>query len=122
MDLRSTSGEHVLRRDVAHGTVQPDVMVTLDRALHQSSRIFQRQRFSRPDALSFARFVPSFDLPIRLGMARPAFAFEWAVEFFQPDGTIAPAGLRLARPSDVAKPARPATRLRRFIRPFWSLE
>ena len=35
MDLRLTSGQHVLRRDVADGTSQADVVVMLDVALHQ---------------------------------------------------------------------------------------
>jgi len=38
-------------RDVANRTVQANVVVMLDVALHQSPRIFQRQRRSRPDAL-----------------------------------------------------------------------
>ena len=61
MDLVLTPGEPVLRRDVADGTVQTDVVVMLDVARHQSPCIFQRQWRSRPDALSFERFVPAFD-------------------------------------------------------------
>src|ERR1051326_433339 len=70
VDLRLTTGEHVLRRDEADGTVQADVVVMLDVALHQTPRIFQRQGRSRPDALPFERFVPSFDFPVRLGIVR----------------------------------------------------
>src|SRR5205823_11595326 len=40
--------------------------VTLDVALHQTPGIVQRQRRSRPDALSLERFVPAFDLSDRL--------------------------------------------------------
>lgn len=53
MDLLLTLGEHVLRRDVADCTVQAEVVVMLDVALHQSPRIVQRQWRSRSDALSF---------------------------------------------------------------------
>ena len=35
MDLLLTAGEPVLRRDVANGTVQADIVVMLDVALHQ---------------------------------------------------------------------------------------
>lgn len=38
----------------------------LDVALYQTPRIVQRQWRSRPDALSFERFVPAFDLSVRL--------------------------------------------------------
>ena len=68
MDLPLTPGEHVLRSDVADGTVQPDVIVMLDVALYQTPRIVQRQRRSRPDALSFERFVPTLDFSVRLGI------------------------------------------------------
>ena len=62
MDFLLTPGEHLLRRDVADGAVQANVVVMLDIALYQSPRIFQRQRRSPPDALAFERFVPPFDL------------------------------------------------------------
>jgi hypothetical protein len=52
VDLLLTPGEHVLWRDVANRAVQADVVVMLDVALHQTPRIVQRQRGSRPDALS----------------------------------------------------------------------
>src|ERR1700726_3243636 len=68
VDLLLTPGEHVLRRDVANRAVQADVVVMLDVALHQTPRVFQRQRRSRPDALSLERFVPAFDLSVRLRM------------------------------------------------------
>jgi hypothetical protein len=51
MDLLLTPGEHVLRRDVADVTVQANVVVMLDIAIHQSPCIVQRQWRSRPDAL-----------------------------------------------------------------------
>ena len=41
MDLLLTPGEHVLRRDIADGTVQANVVVMIDVALHQSLRIVQ---------------------------------------------------------------------------------
>ena len=68
MDLLLTAGEHVLRRDVANGTIPADVVVMLDIALHQTPRSVQRQWRSRPDALSFERFVPTFDFSVRLGI------------------------------------------------------
>jgi hypothetical protein len=68
MDLSPTSGEHVPRRDVADGAVQADVAVMLDASLDQTPGILQRQGRSRPDALSFERSVPTFDL----GLLRPA--------------------------------------------------
>jgi len=52
--------------DVPNRAVQANVVVMLDVALHQTPRIFQRQWRSRPDALSFERFVPAFDLSVRL--------------------------------------------------------
>jgi hypothetical protein len=66
MDLLLTTGEHVLRRDVADSTVQADLVEMLDVALHQTPRIFQRQWCSRPDALPFERFVPTLDFCVRL--------------------------------------------------------
>lgn len=53
MDLMLTAGEHVFRRDVANGTVQADIVVIFQVALHQLPRILQRQRHSRPEALPF---------------------------------------------------------------------
>src|SRR6202034_3734067 len=44
VDLRLTPRQHVLRRDVAGGTVQADVVVMLHVVLHQTPRIFQRRR------------------------------------------------------------------------------
>src|SRR5216683_5910314 len=58
--------KRVLRRDVADRTVQADVVVMLYVALHQTPRFFQRQWRSRPDALSFERFVPAFNRSVRL--------------------------------------------------------
>src|SRR4029077_8667118 len=63
-------GEHVLRRDVAGGTVQADVVLILHVVLDQTPRIFQRQRRSRPNALGFQRLVPPFDLAVRLWIVR----------------------------------------------------
>ena len=54
-----------LRRD-GDRTIRADVVVVLDVALHQTPRIVQRQWRSRPDALSFERFVPAFDFSVRL--------------------------------------------------------
>jgi hypothetical protein len=46
----------------------------LDVALHEMPRIVQRQRRSRPDALSLERFVPTFDLAVRLRIVGVAVA------------------------------------------------
>src|SRR2546423_13598345 len=70
MDLLVPPSEHVLRRDVARRAVQPDVVVTLDVTVHQPPRIIERQWRSRPDALFFERFVPAFDLSVRLRVKR----------------------------------------------------
>jgi hypothetical protein len=43
VDLLLTPVEHVHRRGVADGTIQADVVVMLDLALHQTPRIVQRQ-------------------------------------------------------------------------------
>ena len=67
MDVILTPDGHVPQRDVADGTVQADVVVMVAVALRQMPRIFQRQGRSLPDALSFERFVPAFDSPVRLG-------------------------------------------------------
>ena len=42
MYLLLTPGEHVLRCDVADGTIQADVVVVLDVALYLTPRILQR--------------------------------------------------------------------------------
>src|SRR5689334_13699765 len=68
MDLLLTASEHVFRRDVADGTVQADIVVMFHVALHQPPRILQRQWRSRPDALCFERFVPTFEFSVRLGI------------------------------------------------------
>lgn len=53
MNLLLTAREHVFRRDVTNGTVQADIVIMFHVALDQPPRILQRQRRSRPDALSF---------------------------------------------------------------------
>jgi hypothetical protein len=52
LNLLLASGQHILRRDLADGTVQADVVVMLDVALYQTQCIVQRKRCSRPDALA----------------------------------------------------------------------
>src|SRR5690349_11094590 len=70
MDLLLTASEHVLRRDVVNGTVQANIGVMFHVAVYQPPRILQRQRRSRPNALSFERFVPTFNFSVRLGIVR----------------------------------------------------
>jgi hypothetical protein len=52
MNLLLLSSEHVLWRDVANGTVQANVVVMLNVAVHEAPRIVQRERRARPDALA----------------------------------------------------------------------
>ena len=59
VDLLLPPRQHVLRRDVARGAVQADVVVILHVTLDQTPRIFQRQRRPRSDALAFQRLVPN---------------------------------------------------------------
>jgi hypothetical protein len=66
LNLLLMPGEHVLRRDVADGAVQTNVVVMLGVTLNQTPCIFQRQRRARADALPFERFVPPFDFAVRL--------------------------------------------------------
>src|ERR1051326_6370960 len=65
VDLLLPPCQHVLRCDIARRAVQADV-VMFNIAFDQTPRIFQRQGRSRPDALSLERFVPAFDLSVRL--------------------------------------------------------
>jgi len=53
VNLLLMPSEHVLRRDVAYGAVQTDVVVMLHVTLNQTPRIFRRQRRSRADAFPF---------------------------------------------------------------------
>jgi len=68
VDFLLTPRQHILRRDVADGTAQADVVVMLDVSLHQAQRIVQRERCSGPDTLALLRLVPTLDFPIRLGI------------------------------------------------------
>jgi hypothetical protein len=53
LNLLLMPGEHVLWRDVANGAVQTHVVVMLYVTLHQTKRIFERQRRLGPNALLF---------------------------------------------------------------------
>src|SRR6202795_137185 len=53
LNLLLMPGEHVLRRDVADGTVQTHVVVMLYVTLHQTPRIFERHRRPGPNTLPF---------------------------------------------------------------------
>src|SRR5258708_3449786 len=65
VDLLLPPRQHVLRRDVARGAVQSDVVVAVHVNLHKTPRVIERQRRSWSDALPFERFVPALDFPIR---------------------------------------------------------
>ena len=47
VNLMLATGEHILRRDIADGTVQAGLIVMLDVALREASRIIQRKRCPR---------------------------------------------------------------------------
>src|SRR5215472_9237406 len=70
VDLLLPSRHHVLRRDVAGGAVQANVVVVIDVSLHQTTCIIERQRRSQPDALPFQGFVPALNLAVRLRVKR----------------------------------------------------
>jgi len=53
VNLLLAASQHLLRCDVADGTVQAGVVVMLDVSLHQSPRIFERQWRSGTNALPF---------------------------------------------------------------------
>jgi hypothetical protein len=52
LNLLLPPGEHVLRRDVANGAVQTNVVVMLYITLKHPPGIFERQRRARADAFS----------------------------------------------------------------------
>lgn len=54
-DFRLSSFELVLRSDIADGTVETDRVVMLHVTGYRPSRLLQRQRGLRPDALALAR-------------------------------------------------------------------
>jgi hypothetical protein len=66
VDFPLVTGEHVLWRDVANRAVQANIVITFDVALHQTPRIFQRQR--RPGRMH----SPLSDL-----CQRSIFPFDW---------------------------------------------
>src|SRR5262249_37335494 len=70
LNLLLMPGEHVLWRDVADSAVQTHVVVMLYVTLHQTPRIFERQRRPGPNALPFEGFVPTFDFAVRLRVIR----------------------------------------------------
>jgi len=70
LNLLLMPGEHVLRRDVADGAVQTNVVVMLYVTLNQTPRIFERQWCPGPNALPFEGFVPTFDFAVRLRVIR----------------------------------------------------
>ena len=52
VNLLLATGQHILWRDIADGTVQTDVAVMLDVTLHQRKRVVHRKRSSWPNALA----------------------------------------------------------------------
>src|ERR1035438_6383253 len=72
-DLLLPSGQHVRRRDIADGAVQPHRVVVVDVLGNEPPRVVLRQRCTRPDAFSFQRFVPTLDLAVGLRVERRRF-------------------------------------------------
>src|SRR5215212_9174314 len=66
MDLHLSPVLHICRRDKSDGTVQAHGIVVLHVLLDQLLTILFGQRGARPYAFSFERFVPPFDLTVRL--------------------------------------------------------
>ena len=66
----------------------------LDVALHQTPRIVQRQWRSRPDALSLERFVPAFDLSVRLRIVGRSSLEYWEKQAVQRTSSEEPPQLR----------------------------
>jgi hypothetical protein len=58
------ASDHILRRNIADGTVQADVVVMLDVSLHPTKRVVQRELCSRPNALAIERLVPALDFAV----------------------------------------------------------
>lgn len=52
VNLLLASGQHILRRDIADGTVQSDAVVMLDMAVQEAPGIVQRKRCSRSNTLA----------------------------------------------------------------------
>ncbi len=53
VNLGLSSGEHIVRRHIADGTVQTHGVVVIHVGLNQAQRIFPGQRCAGPDALRF---------------------------------------------------------------------
>src|SRR5438876_10003647 len=70
MDLSLTSGDHILRGHVTDRAMQAHGVVAIHLALNQAPGILQGQRCQWPDTLACKRFVPAFELSIRLWVKR----------------------------------------------------
>src|ERR1700676_1878257 len=57
VNLGLTSGEHIVRRHIANGTVQTHGVVVIHVGLNQAYRVFPGQGRAGPDALRLERFV-----------------------------------------------------------------
>jgi len=70
MDLSLTSGEHILLGHLTDRAMQAHGVVVIHVALNQAPGILQGQRCQWPDTLACKRFVPAFELSIRLWVKR----------------------------------------------------
>src|SRR6516165_4734890 len=77
VDLLLKPREHVLRRDVACGAVQSDIVVMVHVIMHRTSRVIERQRRSWPDVLPLEGFVPALDLWLQM---LDFFSAEWVAK------------------------------------------
>ena len=66
MYLTGQAKQAIVRRYIANGTVQPNMVVMVNEVFHQAVGLLKRSWFSGPDALAFKRTVESFELAIAL--------------------------------------------------------
>src|SRR5829696_9078107 len=69
-DLPLSPGHPGRRGDVADGAVQTHLVVIPHVALHEASRVLQRQRHAGADALGLQRAMPPLDLAVALRVVR----------------------------------------------------
>lgn len=72
MDLVLPSSENVLRRDLAGGAFQADIVITLCMTLHRAPRIIERQRRFWTDALPFVSWPVVAPAAARIPLERRA--------------------------------------------------
>ena len=68
--LWGLASHEVQRRNVAYRAVQPNPVVICDESFHQSASLFEARGVGRTQGIRFYRFVPTFDLSVRLRVVR----------------------------------------------------